>query len=76
MIFYTALICFISTYHNYSQISKSVSSISFGVNNNINNNDSQFGSKHDIASARNQMILLIAIGMTYVYTGVYILHIC
>ena len=59
----TAAICFAAAYHSYTQISKSESSVSF---------DSHIGQlkKQDIASDRNQMILLIVVGMAYVYSGV------
>jgi hypothetical protein len=59
----TAAICFAAAYHSYTRISKSESSVSF---------DLHIGQlkKQDIASDRNQMILLIAVGMAYVYSGV------
>jgi hypothetical protein len=59
----TAAICFAAAYHNYTRIWKSESSVSF---------DSHIGQlkKQDIASDRNQMILLIIVGMAYVYSGV------
>jgi hypothetical protein len=59
----TAAICFVAAYHGYSQISKSESSVSFDLHISQSK-------KQDIASARNQMILLIIVGMAYVYSGV------
>jgi hypothetical protein len=60
----TAAICFAAAYHSFSQILKSESSVSFDLHF-INQSK-----KQDITSARNQMILLIIVGMAYVYSGV------
>ena len=59
----TAAICFAAAYHGYSQISKSESSASPDLHISQSK-------KQDIASARNQMILLIIVSMAYVYSGV------
>ncbi len=59
----SAAICFAAGYHSYSQISKSESSLSFDSHVSQSN-------KLHISSTRNQMILLIIVGMAYIYTGV------